>query len=66
MSIWLPDLSSFVQASVMFWEGTDFEDRVWRQDFLKPELQDSLPRAEVRFPLFTILPSTIAHGVDIA
>jgi hypothetical protein len=66
MSVWLPNIYSFVQAPDMFGEAmtSTTEDRIRLEDFLSPELQNSLPRAEMRFPLFTILPFNIPFTIE--
>ncbi len=46
-------------------EAVTFEDHVRRLGWLSTEVQDSMPRAELQFPLVAILPFTSAHAQDI-
>jgi hypothetical protein len=46
-------------------EAMTFEDHVRHLRWLSTEVQDSMPRAELRFPLVTITPFTSVHAQGI-
>jgi hypothetical protein len=66
LSDWLLNIqNSSAQAHDMVLQAMTFEDHVWRLGWLSTKVQDSMPRAELRFPLVTNVPSMSPHAQGI-